>query len=78
MAEEKPYLAVDSSGRVYVTDPGHYRVLVFSSEGEYLYSFGQFGFDPASFALPMGIALAPDGTLYVTDAGGHKVAVFRP
>jgi DNA-binding beta-propeller fold protein YncE len=25
LPEEKPYLAVDAEGRVYVTDPGHYR-----------------------------------------------------
>jgi hypothetical protein len=31
LPEEKPYLAADAEGRVYVTDPGHYRVLVFDS-----------------------------------------------
>ena len=75
--EEKPYVAVDGEGRVYVTDPGHYRVLVFDAEGNYLYSFGQFGFDDASFGLPMGVAVGPDGRLYVTDAANHRVMVFE-
>jgi DNA-binding beta-propeller fold protein YncE len=74
--EEKPYVAVDAEGRVYVTDPGHYRVLVFDTEGTYLYSFGQFGFDSSSFALPMGVAVGPDGPLYVVDAANHRVMVF--
>jgi DNA-binding beta-propeller fold protein YncE len=79
VVDEKPYVAVDGEGRVYVTDPGHYRVLVFDGEGSYLHSFGQFGFfDGSSFALPMGVAVGPDGSLYVTDAAGHRVMVFDP
>ena len=34
LPDEKPYLAVDSKGYVYVTDPGHYRVLVFDYVGK--------------------------------------------
>jgi DNA-binding beta-propeller fold protein YncE len=76
--EEKPYLAVDEEGYVYVTDPGYYRVLVFDSEGNYLLSFGQYGTDNQSFQLPQGIAVSEDGTIYVTDAHAHRVLVFDP
>src|SRR5690606_1157989 len=41
----KPYLDTDSGGRIYVTDPEGYRVLVFSPTGAYLNRFGQFGTD---------------------------------
>ncbi|RLC55102.1 MAG: 6-bladed beta-propeller, partial [Chloroflexota bacterium] len=63
---------------VYVTDPGHYRVLVFDSQGNYLLSFGQYGLDDRSFAFPTGVAVAEDGSIYVTDAHGHRVLVFEP
>jgi DNA-binding beta-propeller fold protein YncE len=76
--EEKPYLAVDTAGCVYVTDPGNYRVLVFDGLGNYVLSFGQYGFDERSFALPMGIAVDEDGAIYVTDARGGRVLVFDP
>jgi uncharacterized protein (TIGR03663 family) len=77
-AEEKPYLAVDKNGYVYVTDPGYFRVLVFDSEGNYVLSFGKYGYDEDSFALPTGIAVAEDGSIYVTDAQSNRVLVFDP
>lgn len=74
----KPYLAADSGGRVYVTDPEGYRVLVFSGSGGYLNRFGQFGTDANSLGLPNGIAVGPDDTLWVADAGNHRVLAFPP
>ena len=61
-----------------VTDPGHYRVLVFDSLDNRFLSFGQYGLDESSFALPMGIAIAGDGLIYVTDARAGRVLVFDP
>ena len=74
----KPYLATDSAGRVYVTDPEGYQVLIFSPSGAYLNRFGQFGTDANSLGLPNGIALAPDDTLWVADAGNHRVLGYAP
>lgn len=72
----KPYTAVDSAGRVYVTDPEGYRVLIFSSEGAYLGRFGNFGTDANSFALPNGIAIDAQDNVYIADAGNHRVLKF--
>jgi predicted membrane-bound mannosyltransferase/DNA-binding beta-propeller fold protein YncE len=77
-AEEKPYLAIDSNGFVYVTDPSNFRVLVFDSEGNYVLSFGKQGTDAGSFLLPTGIAVAQDGTIYVADAHRSVIAVYEP
>ena len=74
----KPYLAVDSGGRVYVSDPEGYRVLIFSGSGGYLNRFGQFGTDANSLGLPNGLAVGPDDTLWVADAGNHRVLAFPP
>jgi DNA-binding beta-propeller fold protein YncE len=61
---------------VYVGDPQGYRVLVFDSQGEYLMSFGQYGFDMASFALPLGMAFDEAGDLYVVDGDNSRVLEF--
>jgi DNA-binding beta-propeller fold protein YncE len=78
MHEDKPYVAVDAHGYVYVTDPSNYRVLVFDDQGNYILSFGKYGFDESSFALPNGIAVAEDGTIYVSDAHSNRILVFDP
>lgn len=73
----KPFLATD--GRlVYVTDPEGFRVLVFDVDGNFRAGFGAYGFDSQSFALPVGIALGPDGNVYVVDSDNHRVMVFPP
>jgi len=74
----KPYTAVDSAGRVYVTDPEGYRVLVFTPDGQYLARFGRFGADLNSFGLPNGIFIDGADYVYVVDAGNNRVLKFGP
>jgi DNA-binding beta-propeller fold protein YncE/4-amino-4-deoxy-L-arabinose transferase-like glycosyltransferase len=74
--DTKPYLAVSGDGRVWVTDPGNARVLVFDADGGFLFTFGQFGDDPASFGLPTGIAAGPEGRIFVTDTDNHRIMLF--
>jgi predicted membrane-bound mannosyltransferase/DNA-binding beta-propeller fold protein YncE len=72
----KPYLATDKIGRVYVTDPEGYQVLIFDSGGQYLARFGQYSTGLDGFALPNGIATDDEGNLYVADAGNGRVLKF--
>jgi DNA-binding beta-propeller fold protein YncE len=51
---------------------------VFDHLGNFVLSFGQYGFDEGSFALPTGVAVADDGSIYVADAHGGRVLVFDP
>jgi uncharacterized protein (TIGR03663 family) len=73
----KPFLAVED-GKVYITDPEGYRVVVFSDEGELLATFGTYGFDTSGFSLPTGIDVDAAGTIYVTDTDGQRVMKFEP
>jgi predicted membrane-bound mannosyltransferase/DNA-binding beta-propeller fold protein YncE len=74
--DTKPYLAVSEDGRIWVTDPGNARVLVFDGDGNFLFTFGLFGNDGSSFALPTGIAAGPDGRIYVSDTDNDRIMVF--
>ena len=61
-------IAVDASGRVYVTDSLNNRVQVFDSDGAFLTTFGTLGNGPGEFARPKGIAVDDaSGRVYRTD-----------
>ena len=73
-------VAVAADGSVYVTD-GHetesnHRVVRFSSTGEYLSSFGEFGTGPGQFNVPHAIAIDSRGRLFVADRDNNRVQIF--
>jgi predicted membrane-bound mannosyltransferase/DNA-binding beta-propeller fold protein YncE len=79
----KPYLDMDAQGRLYVTDPEGYRVLVFDEGGQCLAAWGDFGADTSAFALASGIAVDAQGYIYVSDADfgeqlNNRVLKFPP
>jgi tripartite motif-containing protein 71 len=65
-------VAVDDRGRVYVTDRGTHRVLVFGAKGEPLGSWGGQGLAGGRFFKPAGIAWVGGGRLVVIDHGNHR------
>jgi len=74
--ENKPYLALDKQGRVYVTDPEGFRVLVFDKTGQFVTTWGENGTSNAQFGIVSGIALGPDGQVYVVDSANNRIMRF--
>jgi uncharacterized protein (TIGR03663 family) len=72
----KPYVALDSAGRVYVSDPEGARVLVFDAQGAPLAVLG----GPLSglFELPTGVLIDQQDRLWVSDAGSQRLLRFPP
>ena len=74
---DKPtYVAVDTSGMVYVSEHCIHRVSVFTSEGQFVTSFGRKGEGPGEFKYPHGLALDSSGVVYVCDSDNNRVQVF--
>lgn len=69
-------VAFDRFGDVYVTDSENARVFVFDSRGRFLRQIGKRGTGKGEFQVPIGIAVAKDGTTYVADKILNKVSVF--
>jgi len=73
-------LAVSPDDRlVYVAEEGGNRISIFTSEGQYVSSFGQQGTGDqqgAFFERPHDVAFAPDGSFYVADFWNHRIRVF--
>ncbi len=74
--DNKPYIATDSAGRVYVTDPEGYRVLIFNAFGDYLGRFGSFGTGASQFGLPVGIAIDAQDNVYIADAHNNRIVKY--
>ncbi len=74
--DNKPFLAVDAQGRVYVTDPEGFRVIVFGPDGVYRNTVGEAG--DSLLTLLSGIAIGPDGTLLVSEPGANRVITYAP
>jgi len=73
----KPYsVAVDSKGRVYVTDTGQNNVFVFDLENKKLEFRGDKA--PASLLMPIGVALDEGDRLFVSDSKLHQITCFGP
>ncbi len=74
--DNKPYLAVLPDGRIALTDPEAYRVLVFSPEGEFQSAWGDEADTTIGLGLPVGIAADATGGLWVADAATGRVLYF--
>ncbi|MDY0190053.1 MAG: NHL repeat-containing protein [Desulfuromonas sp.] len=70
-------IAVDSHNkRIYIADYLRHTVLVFSTEGQWLYEIGSKGSAPSYFYYPSGVCCDDRGTLYVADTFNHRVQIF--
>lgn len=75
-ALKKPYgVHADSRGRVFVTDTGWGKVIVFDTENKKLSVWGEGG--KGYLAKPIGVTSDSSGRVYVTDVAKQRVVVFN-
>lgn len=72
----KPFLAVDNNGSLFVTDPDAFRVLQFSTTGDFIRGWGDASSGIDGFGSPSGLVVDADGNLWVTDAENNYVLHF--
>src|SRR6185369_2217266 len=70
-------VAINSSGNIYVADPGNNRVQKFSSTGTFISSIGSSGSGDGQFSNPVGIAIDSSDNLYVADSGNNRIQKFN-
>jgi len=75
-------VAVDGDGFVYVSDVWNHRVQKFTSDGQFVTMWGQYGVAevaggaPGQFWGPRDVAVGPGGLIYVSDTGNKRIQVF--
>ena len=74
--ENKPFITVDATGNVSVTDPELCRLISFSPNGQPIRV--QDGCSGGTLLLPSGIASDGFGGLWVTNAGNGTLVHFKP
>ena len=72
----KPFIAVDAQGHVYVTDPEACRVLEFAANGQIVRAWGACSADVNGFGLPIGLTVDAAGGVWVSDAGNNRLLHF--
>lgn len=72
---QEPSSIAIAGDKVYVSDAELDRVVLFTTSGEYLGSFGQSGDAAKEFDAPRALAVCC-GRLYVADSGNRRVQVF--
>jgi predicted membrane-bound mannosyltransferase/DNA-binding beta-propeller fold protein YncE len=74
--DNKPYLAVDSSGNLFVSDPEGFRLLHFTRTGTFIDYFGDYGTSSNSFNFPTGLSVDSKGGLWIVDSANNRVMHF--
>jgi len=71
-------IALGPDGSVYVADTWNHRVQKFTSEGEFITTWGFFGQaeTPDAFWGPRDVAVDGEGNVLVTDTGNKRIAIF--
>ena len=69
-------IAVDSTGRIYVSDEYTHRISVFDSSGGFLVKWGVQGADSDELDGPSGMAFDRDDNLFVVDHKNNRVQKY--
>ena len=69
-------IAIDSKGRVYISDEHRHDIQVFESDGAFVKKFGSFGDGPVQFNRPSSMALDEHDRLFVVDGMNHRVQIL--
>jgi hypothetical protein len=65
------------TGDIYVADGyGNARVHKFSPDGEYLFSWGEYGTDVGQFNLVHSVCTDGEGRVFIADRESHRVQIF--
>jgi DNA-binding beta-propeller fold protein YncE len=71
-------VAVDGQGRVWMSDTGNSRLLVFDNQLKFIRAIGSRGTNDLQFQEPFGLAVDAQGDIYVADRLNFRIQVIAP
>lgn len=70
-------VSIDGQGRIWVSDTGNHRLLVYGADGAFLKSIGSKGKGDLNFEEPFGLAFDGQGNAYVADRLNFRIQVIN-
>ncbi len=74
-------VAVDSSGKIYVSDTNNQRIQQFDNSRVYLCTYGTTGVpyltDQQHFNIPTDVAVSADGSVYISEGRGRRILKLK-
>jgi sugar lactone lactonase YvrE len=74
--DNKPFIAVDNKGHVFITDPEGFRVIEYTTDGQLVQTWGDYGSTPSTFGIAAGIAIDSQGNIWISDSGNNRIMKF--
>jgi DNA-binding beta-propeller fold protein YncE len=71
-------IAVDGQGRVWLSDTGNGRLLIYDNAGKFIKELGHKGNKELEFNEPFGVAFDAQGNAYVADRLNFRIQVISP
>jgi len=75
-ANNKPFIAVNKDGNVFITDPEGSLIFEYSPRGELLHAWDIRGISNDVITMPVDIDFAEDGTMWVSDAANNMIYAY--
>ncbi len=74
--DNKPFIAVNAAGHVFITDPEGFRVIEFDGQGKFIRTWGDFGANLNQFGMAAAVTVDSEGHIWVTDAVNQRILRF--
>jgi len=71
--ENKPFIAINADGKVFVSDPEGSLILEYAPSGELLHVWDLRGVQDDQISMPVDIEFDDEGTMWVSDAASNMV-----
>ena len=71
-------IVFDQENNVLIADSRNHRIQKFTSDGEFIKSFGEYGSGDGCLNLPWGLAINQEGEILVADWGNDRIQSFSP
>ena len=74
--DNKPFLALDNHGHLFATDPEAFRVIEFTTNGEFVCTWGDYGVNTGSFGMAASVSVDFNGHVWVSDSVNNRLMRF--